>query len=366
MSPIRERLNRSLPLVLVLAVTGWLFISPYLHREAKPAKAEKPKGPTAVQVVPATRANLRQPYEAPGIVAGAHEVTVTAQTEGTLRRLSATLGQRVQRGQSLAAIDDRLLRADMAEGGAELVRAQRELALVRELAKRQLADQRRLQAAIAAEASARAALARLETHVAIGTFQSPIAGVITAQEREAGDTVRPGDALFTITDVSRLRVLARVPEEEAAKLKPGDTARIEAEMLGESGLGVRVLRVAPAADPASHMVGVELDAGAAYPRLKPGFRVSVAFVTAQRLGVLTVPRAILPGDPGEGEARVYVVQGDVAHARKLMLGMTDEERVEVLTGLAEGELVVARGAKLKDGAQVKVVGTGAPARLDGR
>lgn len=349
-----------LPLLIVVAVTAALFVWPYLRR-ADPVGGQEQTA-AAEEAIPVTaalvrRADLEQTYRATGVVAAAFEAKVAAQIDGVVRDVLVAVGDRVARDQPLAALDDRVLRADLEQADAALARSQDERERVALLAERRLTDARREQAAIAQHRIDQAAVGKLQTLLSLTRFPSPVAGVVTARLVQPGDHIQAGTHLFTIADVSRLRVFAKVPEQMALGVDHGDVARVEVEGAAGSSRRALVERVYPSSDPVSHQTIVELDLGAAYPSLRPGLQTTVVLPMEQRSGVLVLDRRAIPEVPADGVLDVFVIEGGRARARQVRLGLVLEEHVEITSGLAEGEaVVVRRGGRLQDGTAVRDAG----------
>jgi membrane fusion protein (multidrug efflux system) len=308
-----------------------------------------------VTTVTVTRQPMRQTYDATGVAAGLVDVKVSAQTRGLLNEVGVRVGSAVRAGDVIATQHDELLRADLEQAEAALARSTDERRRVEQLAEKQLADRNRLQTVIAQHRFDTAAVTKARTLLDLSQHRSPITGIVTEQLRYSGDPVEDGSPIATITDVSRLRVLAKVPESIALRITPGDAAEVQADSV-PSPQTARVVRIHPSADPVSHQVTVELDAGPIYPQLKPGYLVRVRFTTANVSDAVTVDRRVVPSTLGPGEAQVFVVNDSRAEARSIEIGLVLDDRVQVLRGLSEGEHVVATGqAGVRDGAAVRVI-----------
>lgn len=220
---MNPQLQRRLPLVVVGLVVLALFALSVLDSgERSPRRAVG--GETPVAVTRVMRADLRETYRTVGTVAGRSEVKIAAQSPGLLQEVSVRPGDRVARGQPLAALDDRILRADLAEAEAAFRRSSEELERVRKLAELDLAETRRVEAAIAQHAMDEAAVERLRTGLAQSGFPSPFDGVVTAQYAYPGDAVQSGSPILALADVTRLRVITKVPAAVAARLGAGAPA----------------------------------------------------------------------------------------------------------------------------------------------
>lgn len=358
MSRVWSRWSAVVPYVLAIGITAALFLWPS-RRTTADAPSARTDTATPVTTVTVTRQPLRQTYDATGVAAGVVEVRVAAQTRGLLRDVRVQVGSSVRAGDVVATQHDELLRADLEQAEAALARSSDERRRVEQLAEKQLADRNRLQTVIAQHRFDTAAVEKTRTLLDLSQLRTPIGGVVTEQLRYSGDAVEQGSPIVTITDVSRIRVLAKVPESVALRIKAGDGAELESDALVQPR-AARVARVHPSADPVSHQVTVELDAGPLFPQLKPGYLVRVRFTTASIAAAVTVDRRAIPSILSPGPADVFVVKDSRAERRTIDIGLVLEDRVEVLRGLAEGEQVVATGqAGVRDGDAVRVVPAGA-------
>jgi membrane fusion protein (multidrug efflux system) len=358
--PIRVgSLASRLPLLIVVAITAALFIWPFVRRDSVATSEETaPESEPAIAVatIAVTRADLNQTYRATGVIAPAFEAKVAAQVDGVVREVTVDVGARVGKDQPLAALDDRLLRADLEQAEAALARSEDERQRVALLAERRLTDAKREQAAIAQHRSDQAAVGKLQTLLALTKFPSPIAGIVTARLVQPGDGIQAGSHLFTVADVSRLRVFAKVPEQVALRILTGATAAVNVEGVGQNGWHAVVRRVYPTSDPVSHQTMVELDLGSTYPSLRPGLQTTVILTTDERRAALAVTRTAVPEIPPDGVVHLFVVQDGRARARQARLGLILEDRVEITDGVMEGDAVIVRSdGRLRDGALVRQV-----------
>jgi membrane fusion protein (multidrug efflux system) len=359
-----SRWSAAIPYAIAIGITAALFLWPSTR-----TPAEAPSGGTdtarPVTVVVARRQPLHQTYDAAGVAAGGVEVKVAAQTRGLLRDVRVQPGSRVGTGDVIATQHDELLRADLEQAEAALARSTDERRRVEQLAEKQLADRNRLQTIIAQHRFDTAAVDKARTLLALSQHRSPINGVVTEQLRYSGDPVDDGSPIATITDVSRIRVLAKVPEAIAQQLTLGSRAELQADGLTTSHTA-RVTRIYPSADPVSHQVTVELDAGSVYPQLKPGFLVQVRFTTASVDDAVTLDRRAVPTILTRGPADVFVVKDGRAERRAIQVGLVLDQEVQVIQGLTEGEQVIVTGqAAVRDGSAVRVV-SAAAGQGDGR
>ena len=167
----------------------------------------------------------------------------------------------------------------------------------------------------------------------LATASSVSAGVVTWVASELGATVRRGDAVARIADLSRFRIEATLSDVHAGAVSEGLEARVVA---GSATLAGRVGTVHPAIENGTLRFIVVLDAPG-HPSLRNNLRVDVRVVTAAREGVLKVQR----GSRATGAvAKVFVLNGDRAVRREVRFGLAGYGEDEVTAGLALGDLVI--------------------------
>ena len=327
----------------------------------------QPDGSATQLVLPG---NLQANYEAP----------IYARTSGYLRRWYVDIGARVRKGQLLAEIEapevDQQLRqaqADLAtaeanEKIADLTAERWRRLRATDSVSRQEADQK-VSAAQASDAQvqgARANLGRLRELSGFERIVAPFDGVITARNTDIGQLINAGSgsgaALFRIADTSRLRLYVRVPQDDAAAMKPGLTAVLQ--LPDRPGLIYRASldTTASAIDPATRTLMVELLVGNSKGELLPGAYAEVHF-------------QVLPEGAGHSfllPANVLLFRGDGLHVatvdahdrvvlKPVTIGRDYGSQIEVVSGLSPADhVILSPPDSLVDGALVRVVKRGGP------
>ncbi len=210
-----------------------------------------------------------------------------------------------------------------------------------------------LRTAEAGVKQAQAALALARRQVERGTIEAPIAGVVTALTAQVGSLAGPGTPLLAIVNPDLIKVEFNLTERLIDKVAPGDEVVVRFLSLpGREFSGV-VTAVSPAADPRTGLFLVEATLENEEGHLKPGLFAEVELVEAASEGNLVIPRgAVLR----EGDQHyVYIVEEGLARKKGVTLGLTNGEVAEVLSGLAEGDLVVVKGQHyLEEGSKVSI------------
>jgi RND family efflux transporter MFP subunit len=176
-------------------------------------------------------------------------------------------------------------------------------------------------------------------------IRSPTSGFVLSRNVSNGQRFEPSTELYTIADLSRVWILADAFEGDAQHFRPGMRATVTLPGIGKT-LTARVSSVLPQFDPSTRTLKVRLEADNPGFVLRPDMFVDVEMPV--ELGpALTVPKeAVL--DSGTRRV-VYVAKGDgVFEPRKVQTGWRQGDRVEIVSGLAEGEKVVTSGNFLLD------------------
>lgn len=314
---------------------------------------------TPVEVVAVERGSIARSVSVSGVVEPIRSVGVNAQVPGALLAVNVEEGSLVRRGQVLARIDDRELRAQLQSAEAQLQVARSAYERAEQLRDRKVITLPEYERDRAAFAAAQASADQLRTRLGYTTVGAPVSGVVTAKLVEAGDVVGNQTRLFEIADISTMVVRVGVSELDVVELSIGDRVDIMLDAYPGRPLAGAIRRVFPSADPNTRLVPVEVAFDAASARVaRPGFLARVTFRLSAHDNVLLVPAAALVG--GQGSQSVYVVENDRAIRRTVETGLTSSGRVEIVAGLDGSEMVVTAGSnQLRDGAAVRISNAGA-------
>ncbi|HYN09723.1 MAG TPA: efflux RND transporter periplasmic adaptor subunit [Vicinamibacterales bacterium] len=177
------------------------------------------------------------------------------------------------------------------------------------------------------------------------TVVAPRNGVVVNRGVTVGTSVDPSTTLLTIADLSRVWVLAEVPEAGIPAVRVGTRAQLDFPASGRAPFPARIDFVYPTLSERTRTLRVRLSAANPDGGLRPGLYGTVAFELAGQ-AVITVPRDAVV-DTGV-QQHVFVATGDRFEPRTVTLGVQLADRVEVRAGLKEGERIVAAGVFLLD------------------
>jgi RND family efflux transporter MFP subunit len=272
---------------------------------------------------------------------------LTARAAGRVERVLAVEGDRVRPGQALAEVYS-----------PEFMALQSEYIQASERARREGGDPADAAAARALLESARERLLLVGATPAeaggldaspvpkpLLTVRAPFAATVIASAVLPGDHVVTGASLFRLADLSTLWAVLRIQEKDLASAAAGAVVELRTRAyLGEVFRG-RLLLVGDAVDPATRTVLGRVEAPNGAGRLKTGMYVEAVFDGSEERSALVVPESAVQDD--EGETIVFIQTEERTFSRRVVkTGERTAGVVEILGGLAEGELVVASGAFL--------------------
>jgi RND family efflux transporter MFP subunit len=359
--------------------------------------------PPLVPVAKAARADLASNVVLTAEFQPFQQVDLMAKVAGYVRSIKVDIGDRVREGQVLATLEIPEMEDDLARGAAAIDQAEAEIAtasdelhraeavhdlahlsynriadvLKREpgLVPQQEVDEARSRDLIAeaqvsaaksglrtAEQRARVARAeqtRVQTLHNYMTITAPFDGVVTKRYANEGSMIQAGTASQTqampIVQLSQnnlLRLILPVPESAVSRVHVGGTVDVRVSSLARTFPG-RVARFAGDIQQSTRTMDTEVDVPNPSLTLIPGMYAEVDLRVDERRDALTVPLDAV--DRNGGSARVYTVTPSGAiHIVAVSLGLEDDRRVEVRSGLRDGDVVVVgRRTALKDGQQVQ-------------
>ncbi len=210
---------------------------------------------------------------------------------------------------------------------------------------------------------ARARLAQAQAQVAFTEIRSPLNGVVTDQFMYPGDMAKPDAPIVTVMDLSKMIVRAQAPEARAALLARGQPAEWFPQDLPGKKFAGRISVISAAVDRAARTVEVWVEIPNPGRELRAGGYGTLAIAVRRIPGAVVVPRAAVLLEEGTDEGTAFTVdEKNIAHLKKVKVGIEDEGMFQVLEGLKPGEKVVTEGSYgLPDNAQVKPKSAASPA-----
>ena len=366
-----------------------------------------------IAVLTVSRGELRQSVVASGKVRSPQRVDLTSQITGRVTEIPVREGQIVEAGQLLIQLDDAEWRATLAQAKASLQQSELRQTQLQQLAQ-PLATQSKLQAeanllqakqrfaqaselvakgfysktqlddaqrnldvaesqhqsselqlrsnqsggsdqrlAQVAVAQARASLDIAQSRLDYTRITTPVAGIVLTRNVEPGITIQPGKLLMTLSPNGATELVVQIDEKNLALLRLGQKALASADAYPDRRFAAEITFISPAVDPLRGSVEIRLRVTEAPEYLRQEMTVSVDIETARRADALMVPSDAIR-DAGSNQPWVLVVRDGSAQRQVVKLGVRSEGKMEILEGLAPGDLLVpAKNISIREGSRVR-------------
>lgn len=273
---------------------------------------------------------------------------IAPQSGNRIQKINVEVGDFVSAGQVLAEMES----FQMEQAGLQLKNAEVELGRLRQLYEEGGVSQSDFESVELSYNVARTSYDNLERNTILRT---PISGVVTARNYDRGDMYTMTQPLFTVQQITPVKILVGVSESDYTKVKKGDKVTLTADALPGKEFTGSVVRLYPTMDPTTHTFNVEVQVRNEKRELRPGMyaRVTVSFGENENV---VVPDVAVVKMQGSGVRSVFVLEDDsTVSLRNVGLGRHFDGKYEIVSGLEAGEKVVVNGqAVLKAGVKVEV------------
>ena len=353
-------------LLAVCVIIGYRIYSNIQADRARAAKMSQSRSIAVVTAHPVRRTIVPQLHFS-GSLDPEWQAQVAAKVDGRLEKVYVHEGDRVEKGQVLAILeqmdtDANLLSAkgSFLDAQTSLRKAETDLARYEKLyatgaVSQQVVDDYRFardNAAAKLEA-ARGSLQGMESKAAGTVVTAPADGIVAKRFYQEGYYAKAGTPLFAIADISMLKTTIHIPEGQVTGVKVGNEADIALPAYPGKKLVGKITRIAPVADLPAHTFAAEVSVDNS-EGLLAGVYANVSLIGEPREQVLTIPlHAIVMRDD---QQTVFVADAQgVVQRRVLSLGYSDDKVAEVVSGLDEKDTIVVEGHnKLREGSRINL------------
>lgn len=354
--------------------------------DKKPNEKIAQRPVVAVEVTKAAASTVIEGVEVIGTLSPKFGADVKSEYTGIVTEVYVTEWVQVEKGTPLARLDTRegelvlkkaqtaveIAKANLMQVEVAANRANREYERALKLKEVGLITQQNLDDArtereaaavriFAAKAQIQAAEEDVEyaqTRLSKAIIRSPREGMVSWRNVNVGDYVGEMGAkpMFRIVDNRLLELTVTVPSGEMGTVRVGQTLTFSTDAIPGKALTGKVMFINPTVNEADRSVKVVAEVENSPEQLKGGLFVKGRILTGKRTGVIKIPRiALLTWDVAATKAEIYVVNENVAHRRTVRTGDISGDQVEIISGLASGQLVITRGGfNVKDGDKVNV------------
>ena len=311
----------------------------------------------AVEGLTVTRGTLVNTVTASGVVSGVNEAVVVSETQGLIRKLSFSIGDRVNEGQELLKVDDSIASLNLQRSKDQLDSANLELKgteLQVDSGGSSLAALTRARSAVSA------AKAQYETSLKAfkdTTVKSPIAGIVASREESAtiGNIIGALTRIARIVDNSSFKITVGVGEREIGLIEAGSPVRISIpSALGDRPVEGTVAAVGAGADSATGSFPVVVSFKNQWGNLvKSGMSATIEIDARETEPAIIIPVSALVRR--ENKYAVFTVKEGASVVREVQVGRRVGIRTEILSGISEGDIILISAlSRLQNGNPVTV------------
>lgn len=399
---------------LMVVLAGVLFFFLFLKKDTNNSEDESSQEssvsekksadlPLPVKVTPAKRGNLIIKLKAPGEAVTNKKVVMKADIAGVVKSLNVSESQHVQEGDLLVELDDKEYRLELERAEASRLRVLSELLVEKRFSEEEESfthvDRQKIQKAKEdydkeselyrkgliprkdfEEASSRYELALIElggkkeeilaaskglTQAEVDVkraritlektkIRAPFSGIITDIMISRQENLTSGRELFTLVNIRRIQVHAKVIESEIGKMKAGREVDLKFSAYPEKIFKGKVKAISPIVNPQDKTCKVIIEMANPEEQIKPGMHVEVEIAAEIHENRLLVPQEAILVTAGRKLA--FVVENGLAKWRYIEVGLENEDYAEVLVGVEEEEIVIIEGHfTLAHDTRVKIV-----------
>jgi membrane fusion protein (multidrug efflux system) len=314
-------------------------------------------GPMPVDAVEVEARDLVVTVDAVGTLAANESADIRAEIAGVVKAVNFSEGQPVKKGESLVNIDDSLIRTELMKAEATYNVRKETFARSDKLKTSGYVSKQDWEQSNASLQEARADIDSARIRLEKAKVPAPFDGVAGLRSFSAGDYVQVGQVLTTLDAADPVKISFSVPEKNAGDVQVGQKISFSVDAWSKKSFAGEVYAISPRVDQSTRNIDIKATAPNPDGALRTGMFARVNIVSSVRAAALIVPeQAVIPkGD----DSFVFVVRDGKAILQKVSVGLRQTGIVEITSGLAAGEQVVAAGImKLQDGMPVS---TGAPA-----
>lgn len=338
-------------IVVATALTAWKLSENKKVAEEKVYRND-PNTKVLVKTAKVTLQDLNQVKQWLGTFEPNREIKITSETNGKVIKVGISEGDRVEAGQLIAQVDGDILQYQLIAAQANYEETQTDVKRYQNLTKGEAVAQIQLEKANLAMKSAESQLKVLQKQLKNTTVVAPFSGTITAKMFDLGSVVAPNAPLAQLTDISLLKLVINVPENEIIKFKEGQQVQVSTDVFPNQSFAGQVSMISAKSDNAHNFPVQILVNNSGQNRLRVGMYGSVIVDNNLKASTLTIPRTALIGTAKQPQ--VYVMENGKSVLRDIQVGVANEEVYEVIGGLKEGETVIIAGqVNLENGTLVK-------------
>jgi len=322
-----------------------------VHDEVAFSQRKVENIPVSIETV--KKGTLSENVVASGTLEASEFLNLVSETQGKIIKIYKEKGDRVAAGDVIAKVDDEVIAANVLTAEANYSQFEKDVERLTRLSEENAVTKRDLEQASIGLKKAKADLITAKKALSNTSIKAPISGYINNDFITEGQLLGGGSPVCEIVNNNRLKLNIKVPENAVYKIKVGQTVVVSLSVFPDKKFTGKISAIAEKADAVLKFnVEITLD-NDVNAHLKSGLYAEVELPVTNEEKLLISKIAIV-----ESMERpvVYVASNGKAVRRTLIIGQSNNEQVEVLSGLSDGDQVIVSGQlNLKDGDDIKII-----------
>jgi membrane fusion protein (multidrug efflux system) len=281
------------------------------------------------------------------------EITITSETQGKVISINTKIGDKVVSGQVMASIDNQLFSSQLELAKFNLEKAEKNMKRYEQLSKGDAATLQQYESSKQVYETALSDYTTAQVQNDNAFIKAPFDGIVTKRSIEKGTYLTIGSPVFDIVEINKLKFIAKLTVDEAAKVQKGQSVKITVDTYPGITYDGVVSAVIVKAD-LSKRYDVEIALNNQSENvIKPDMFGTAFFSAADNEQKLVIPRIAIAGSIKNPE--VFMVKGDSVVLQKLEITTLDDKNVLVNKGLKAGDIIVTSGQiSLVNGSKIKI------------
>lgn len=299
--------------------------------------------------------------ELQGDVSTKQNVLIYPEMAGTLQKVYVKKGDRVSKGQLLATIDDGGMSSQLSQLKSQATLAKTTFERQERLWKQNIGSEIQYLQAKTNYESSENMVSQAQSQLGKSSIRAPFSGIIDNVIKDQGTVVAPGQGseVFRLVNLSDMFIEVEVPETYLGNVVKGKEALVYFPVLDDS-ITTKIRETGNFINPSNRSFEVEIPVPNKEGKIKPNLTAKVNLNDYTNENAILIPTSII-SENAEGDQYVFVAMEPNADNEAVVkrtiisTGKTQGAKIEVLTGLEDGNLIIKEGARsVKDGQKVKI------------
>jgi RND family efflux transporter MFP subunit len=282
--------------------------------------------------------------EGTGRLEAENNVFVTPKIGGAITRIYVKEGDYVKKGQTVATIDNTIMKTSMDAINTQMATAQLLFDKQESLWNQKIGTEVQYIQAKSQIDALKKQLATMKAQNDMNVVKSPISGYVDEVRSQMGEMASPGLGILRVVNFSELKVVAEIPDTYAGTISKGDVVKIKFPDL-QKEITAKLKFVSQTINPVSRTFTIEANIPNFDKQLKPNLTAIVNINDQSRSRAIVIPRNLIQRTE-EGElVYVAVQEGNkkVARSRAIITGLTYDGNIEITSGLNVGDMLITQG-----------------------